>query len=407
MKNLKSPTELLGIIFRIFLGVVISSCGGKNHDAAPIDGNQYAGQFAANIMPVSVGNCGLNAYANEPCVSVKICAPGTTQCQTIPNVLLDTGSYGLRIFSSEIKVSLNQVTSASGDPIAECAQFGTSNTWGPIETADVVLGDEPSVQIPIQVIDASFKTLPKSCATPSASATETGYNGILGVGVLTHDCGDNCVKDATAGIYYTCTSTSCTSTTQPLDKQVINPIAKLPADNNGVILDLPSVPSGGVANLNGTLTIGIGTRDNNKPGSQKVFAADQSGNFQTQFQSQTYPQSFIDSGSNGLFFPQPKGLATCQLNSAQDGFYCPTATASFSATQSGSDVVTSADVSFEVANADSLMANFQAPVGVFSNLAGTQSASFDWGLPFFFGRRVYVGLESQVSSLATGPYWAW
>src|SRR5271168_4830164 len=56
----------------------------------------------SNVLAVSVGNCGPSSYFNEPCVTIKICSPGTTQCQTIPNVLLDTGSYGLRLFSSVI-----------------------------------------------------------------------------------------------------------------------------------------------------------------------------------------------------------------------------------------------------------------------------------------------------------------
>jgi len=41
----------------------------------------------------------------------------------------------------------------------------------------------------------------------------------------------------------------------------------------------------------------------------------------------------------------------------------------------------------------------------FSNLGGDFSI-FDWGLPFFFGRTVFIGIEGQSSSLGTGPYFA-
>jgi hypothetical protein len=62
-------------------------------------------------------------------------------------------------------------------------------------------------------------------------------------------------------------------------------------------------------------------------------------------------------------------------------------------------------VAFSVADADSLGANNPSLVA-FSNLAGTNSMSdsFDWGMPFFFGREVYSVFENKSSSLGSGPY---
>jgi hypothetical protein len=62
-----------------------------------------------------------------------------------------------------------------------------------------------------------------------------------------------------------------------------------------------------------------------------------------------------------------------------------------------------------VANADQLTASNFA----FNNLAGPMSgypdptqASFDWGLPFFFGRIVFSAVETRNTPSGTGPYFA-
>jgi hypothetical protein len=39
---------------------------------------------------------------------------------------------------------------------------------------------------------------------------------------------------------------------------------------------------------------------------------------------------------------------------------------------------------------------------VFSNIGGNTPGIFVWGLPFFFGRNVYVGIEGK-----GGPYFAY
>jgi hypothetical protein len=42
----------------------------------------------------------------------------------------------------------------------------------------------------------------------------------------------------------------------------------------------------------------------------------------------------------------------------------------------------------------------------FSNLGGPSpvSNSFDWGLPFFYGRNVFVAIEGQTTSAGMGPF---
>jgi len=64
----------------------------------------------------------------------------------------------------------------------------------------------------------------------------------------------------------------------------------------------------------------------------------------------------------------------------------------------------SSTVKFAVQNADTLFSNQSA--FVFPDLAGPNSGTFDWGLPFFFGRNVFTAIESASTPGGTGPYWA-
>jgi hypothetical protein len=346
-----------------------------------------------------------SSYTNKPCVSVTICTPGTNNCQTINDILLDTGSYGLRIFSQALSVPLSQVSNSSGS-IAECIVFGDGSAlWGPVQMAGVILGNEPAVQIPIQVVDATFGSLPSVCKNASAgpSNSETLYNGVLGVGLFAQDCGTACVTSANVGMYYACSGTTCNGgTVVSLASQVVNPVAALPGDNNGVLVQLPALPAGGAGSASGSLILGIGTQANNMPAGVTAFGADQSAEFTTTFNGIQYLHSFIDSGSNGLFFPAPASLLPdCTKN---PGWYCPPADTPLSATNTGAGGSPSGIVNFLIGNADSL---FNTSNQVFGDLGHSGVNSFDWGLPFFFGRSVFVGLNGTSSSLGPGPYWAY
>src|SRR5208283_2205385 len=101
-------------------------------------------------------------------------------------------------------VPLAQVTSGAGS-LAECVEYadGTSD-WGPVQTASVILVNEPAVQVPIQVIDyTSFGSAPSTCGTPDQNPSSSGFNGILGVGPFAQDCGASCANSI-VGQYYTC-----------------------------------------------------------------------------------------------------------------------------------------------------------------------------------------------------------
>ena len=64
-----------------------------------------------NVAPLIVDAGPSQSGVNLPSVSVKFCEPGTTTCQTIDHILVDTGSSGLRIVASALTTST---------PIAGC-----------------------------------------------------------------------------------------------------------------------------------------------------------------------------------------------------------------------------------------------------------------------------------------------
>jgi len=350
-------------------------------------------------------------YIDGAFTSVTVCAPGsTTSCQTIGGILVDTGSSGLRILSSALTISLPQQSGANGDPIVECLPFVDGITWGPVQTTDMTIAGEEAKSLPIQVIGSSnFSTIPAGCSsmgTPEDDLTTLGANGILGVGNYAQDCGTACTVSGASnpGLYYACPDSGCEVTTESVSSQVQNPVVLFATDNNGVIIELPSV-TGAETSVTGSMIFGIGTRSNNGLGSATVYTIDpSSGNFTTVFDNVTYADaSFLDTGSNAIYFldANTTGLPICTDTTF---WYCPTTTQSLSATNQGANGASGA-VNFVVGNADTLTAS--ATVGVANGLAGPNPGTFDWGLPFFFGRNVYTAIEGQNTPAGAGPYWAY
>jgi hypothetical protein len=363
-----------------------------------------------NVQPISVNAGPANNYANGVFTSVTICVPGSaSSCQTIDGVLVDTGSTGLRILSSALSLTLPQQT-ASGNPIVECNQFQDGFTWGPVQIADVMLASEQASSVPIQVIGApAFPTVPDSCTSsggPSENTLDTlGANGVLGVGLFRQDCGSFCTVGGASnvGFYYSCSTSGCQPTVEGLNQQLQNPVWLFAHDNNGVIVELATVAPLGAASVSGSLVFGIGTQANNGLGGATMFTVDGQGTFTTIYNGTSYSGSFLDTGSNAIYFldSATTGLMACTANT---GFYCPASPQALSATQRGVSGTTGS-VAFGVANADTLLAN--TLFNAFSMLAGTNPGSFDWGLPFFFGRNVFTAIESQNTPAGFGPYWAY
>jgi hypothetical protein len=364
----------------------------------------------ANVLPITVNGslCSAGSYLNKPCVSITICTSGTPTCQTLNDIILDTGSFGLRIFKKVLgTVTPSPITSGSG-VLAECALFGDGTSlWGQVETIDVILGNERAVGVPIQVIDSTFPGIPAVCINPEQDPATAGFIGILGLGVLNHDCGSRCVGPANTnnGMYYSCSGSSCIGAEAQLTDQVQNPVASLPTDSNGVIVELQSVPLNGLPSANGILVLGIGTRTNNTPpAGVTVYNTDGVGEIRTTFDGVLYG-SIIDSGSNGLFFPAPSGGILPNCPSPNAGWFCPAAsTVILSANNAGSSGSPSDDIFFQIGNLNNLINTSNR---VFSNIGGSTPGIFDWGLPAYLGRDIYVGINGKSSSLGSGPFFAY
>jgi hypothetical protein len=408
----------LGALFA--LATVLAACGGgggsssSSASSASSDTSglpagptqQPIAATSANTVAVTVNSGVTNTMPNIPTVSVTVCAAGTTTCQTVDNIQVDTGSYGLRVlnsaFTSTMRSALSTIT-ASGGTLAECTAFADGYTWGTVRTADVKISSETASAIRIQVIgDLATSSVPTVCSNIGAAQNTTsalGANGILGIGVAPWDCGATCVT-ATSSNYFACPNgTSCTQTGVALTQQVANPVAHFTTDNNGVILQMPPVSNNGQASATGTLVFGIGTQSNNTYAASQRFMTTAWGDLTTTFNNRSLT-AFLDSGSNGIFFADS---AITQCGGSLGAFYCPSTALTFTSTLVDQNK-DSGTISFNVVNASALLGN--SSYFAFNDLAGQfgSNSSLDLGLPFFYGRYVYYGIDSTATGGTQSPY---
>ena len=389
--RLLARARLLPLVL-LFSG--IAGCGGGGGSSGPPA--VYSNQVVVSL---------LSTQWNIPTVSVTLCIPGTTTCQTVDNILLDTGSVGLRISHSVLTLNLHPVTDG-GEDVDECYQFSSGSVFGPVVSADVVLGGEPAAHVDVQISNTSL-TPPSSCTSVS-SVTSGGVNGILGIGYP--------FAPYDGGLYYLCPSSGCSSGTSQISCsnsltgsfpcQVANPVFSFPSDNNGILLSLPSLSSGGApAPVYGTLTFGLNTQNDNSLSGLTIYGISASNScgsndsyLEASFTGGTSGScGFLDSGSNGLFF----GTTTFNVCNNNTSWYCPSPSpASISLTLTGANNTTG---SFALSVlSESTIANTNNIA--WNDLAGPygNTNTFDAGLPFFFGRTVAVGYQTE----SQNPFWA-
>ena len=435
------------------LVLALAACGGGGSSSSPSAASSSPGSstgsstgttpaltnFATVVVdggPSSL-QTGPKGYisGNVAYVTITLCAPGSaTNCQTIDHVQVDTGSVGLRIpqavLSSSLLAALGSETDTSGNPVGECYQYVDGYLFGSVKLADFTIGGEKVSAMPIQVAGDTgvFATTPASCSakagTDLSSVYALGANAIIGIGTDATDCGAACATAGGegAGFYFDCPASGCSAiiaraanTSAPF-QQLPNPVAAFATDNNGTILSLPTPASGGQASLTGTLYFGIGTQTNNGLGSATVLttttstSAAGSGLITAVYNGVNLPDSFLDSGSSIYFFVDAS-IPTC-TTTADKGYYCPPTPLALSPVLKGQNGA-SASAAFTLYNGDSLLnTNYAVLPGLGGNpnalsLANPYPNSFDFGLPFFFGRNVFTAIEGRQAGTTAGPYYAY
>jgi len=407
----------------IVTATLLGAClgGGKAPAGA---GSASAPVVNTTAVTVDTGPAAATGAINHAYVSVRVCAPGSaSSCTTIDHVLLDTGSWGLRVIRSVLaagSVTLPAETDAQGQTIEECATFGSGQTWGPVATADVTIAGETAAKVPVQIMDdtGTGAAPPGTCGASGTlvnQVTDWQANGVLGIGVFAQDCGTACVAATTPlAQYYGCaTGGACAAENVALPAQVTNPATLFTADNNGIIVSVPALQNAnGDASVQGELIFGLGTQADNglPPTALTLLGADANGDFATTFNgaSSSLP-ALIDSGTDSYLFDDP-GIPVC-TSAAWVGFYCPpvaplslTAVNTSAAATTASVVGSGDTVTFAVGDPDTFVATATA----FSELAGGGgSTSFTWGMPFFYGRKIYIGFDGQASGSFKGPFYAY
>ena len=304
---------------------------------------------------------------------------------------------------------------------------GASGTTATAETVHVTLtAPNPSVSLsasPTSVTSGSSATLTWSSSNATSctlsggnfSSTSEATSGSASTGALsatttyTLTCsGASGTRPAVASATVTVTvpSLACVAEAATLAEQVQNPVTLFATDNNGVILELPTVGASGAATVSGSLVIGIGTQGNNGlNGATRLNGNLNTGEITAALTGDaSISTGYLDSGSNAIFFAD-SALPVCASQSS--GFYCPTSTENETAMLTGTNSMSLA-ADFSVANADTLF-TADSNSRAFNDLAGSipdlGGGLLDLGLSFFFGRNVFMGIEPANS--ATAPYFAY
>ncbi len=357
---------------------------------------------APNVVKLTVRTP--HAGFNRMVVQVSVCVPGTRSCATIDDVMIDTGSTGLRLEASAVPswLRLPAVLGPGHEPLAECLRFVGDDAWGPLERVDLRIGGLMASGLPIQIIGDMAAAQPASCPRSEVDPTS---NGTLGIGTHLTDCEGECRQSEADPIYFDCKRGHC----DPLEGRVgeayrlPNPIAFFDRHDNGVVFDLPDAAGEGSLDSVGTLTIGVET-DHGRFDSAAIVKLDERGRFTTLYGGREYPDSYIDSGTETFIVPDD-ALPRCP---ALPWAFCAAPAVTRDAAMLGRDGARNV-TSFRVGDYRHIRQRGFGASAEIAVAARPASRAFVWGAPFFLGKRIAVVLEGRgIPGVAhlEGPFYA-
>jgi hypothetical protein len=401
---MKKFNLLFSLGITIFTMIGISSCN---------NGSSTSTVAKPNEVPISIGS-GMNGYGiNTMYVSITLCKDQTgTNCQTIDNIILDTGSFGLKINKSALPesfiASLTRVKTTNDETVYACNTFGSGYVFASEHYAVLQLAGDYSDNVIVQIIENSpTAEIPDSCLAkgPFDNFEDFGANGIIGVNpALT--LSNNTIllyRKDTNGIYVALTESEANSV--PILNQ--NPLTSLHYNNNGFVIQIPPTLTNTNTNIHGNLVLGINTNVNNMitKNTNLIVASESSlstvcnsGCFYSKIENpeSTIPAVF-DSGTNSWVFIS-NNIPLCSYG------YCPESpfvwnswVFSYDFAPNESYQVTAIITKDEESAGQELSFSVMPGWGY----ENTNNETL-YGSPFFFGKNVYIVFPSKQNS---SPIW--
>ena len=342
---------------------------------------------AVNVVPLTM-HTPRHGF-NRMVISIDLCAPGTTRCVTIDEVMVDTGSTGLRIEPGVLPSSLGlrPMLGEGAAPLGECVRFVHDQAWGFLARADLHLGGMVAPNLPIQLISPDDEPHPSQCPASNVSPTS---NATLGIGPLT-DCPDPCDGSGPGASYFACPPDGCRPIRMEAADRLPNPVWRLPRHNSGVVFELPGVPPEGSGGVTGRLIFGIDTADNNRIDAMHVLRLDAFGRFTSVMAGRPYPHSSIDSGTTTMVVPADDFRRCERIPWA----LCASPVRRVEAEMVGADGGR-IGASFRVGDFAALTRPGIGAVDGVAVAAPAAARGLVWGAPLFLGKRVAFGFETPV-----------